>query len=353
MTATERAGRDNDRKRMTMVNPENDVASAVARLRRRSGGDLIDVHAHYTPPLTEAELARLLASFRAGHFTAPPAGPWSVESALEFMDGHGISVQMLSNPNRLTPDEAKSYNDFGAKVVREHPDRFGLLANLPLIDPVAAVSEVDRAIEELGADGFVLITNYEGAYLGDPRFTDVFAALDEKRATVFLHPVVPAGFGGLACGRPGPVIEFPMDTARTIVDAVYARVFLDFPNINFVISHAGGVLPVLAERVGSTGMLPWVSNSRGVTKDEVRQQIAGLFYDTALATSPNALLPLLEVTSPDHIVFGSDYPPGDLELIEAHIDVLSRTTILTDRQLAQFSATATTLFPRLAGRSDA
>ncbi|MFE2317311.1 amidohydrolase family protein [Streptomyces sp. NPDC059441] len=336
-----------------MVNPENDVANAIARLRQRSGGDLIDVHAHYTPPLTEAGLAGLLASFRAGNFTAPPAGPWSVESALEFMDGHGISVQMLSSPNRLTPDEAKTHNDFGAKVMREHPDRFGLLANLPLIDPASAVSEVDRAAEELGADGFVLVTNYDGAYLGDPRFTDVFAALDDKRATVLLHPVVPAGFDVLACGRPGPVIEFPMDTTRTIVDAIYARVFLDFPNINFVLSHAGGVLPILAERISSTGLLPWVSNPRGVTKDEVRQQIAGLFYDTALATSPNALLPLLEITSPDHIVFGSDYPPGDLEVIEAHMDALSRTTLLSDHHLAEFSTTATTLFPHLKARSDA
>jgi 6-methylsalicylate decarboxylase len=330
-----------------MANPGNNVTSAAARLRQRSGCDLIDVHAHYTPPLTEAERTRMLASFRAGNFTAPPTGPWSVDGARDFMDGHGISVQMLSNPNQLTPEEARRYNDFGAQVVRENPTRFGLLANLPLIDPIQALSELDRTTKDLEADGFTLITNYDGAYLGDPRFTDVFAALDEKRATVFLHPVVPPGFGPLACGRPGPVIEFPMDTARTIIDAVYARVFQRFPSIKFIISHAGGVLPILAERVGSTGLLSWVKNAHGVTKEDVQQQLSSLFYDTALAASPNSLLPLLEITPADHIVYGSDYPPGVLEVIEANMEALSTTEVLDDDQLAQLSVTATTLFPRL------
>lgn len=330
-----------------MTNLEQHVTSAAAHLRRRIGGDLIDVHAHYMPPMTETQLAQLLAGFRENNFTSPPTGPWSVDGALDFMNTHGISVQMLSNPSQLTPEQAQASNDFGAKVAQEHPDRFGLLANLPLTNPDPALAEVDRAIGDLGADGFVLITNYDGVYLGDPRFTEVFAALDEKRATVFLHPVQPPGFGSLACGRPGPVVEFPMDTARTIVDAVYSRVFLNFPNINFVISHAGGALPALAERIGSTGMQQWVNNVHGVTKEEVQTQLSSLFYDTALASSRNSLLPLLEVTSADHIVFGSDYPPGVLEVIEANIETLGRTTVLSDDQLAQFSVTATDLFPRL------
>ncbi|MCP1415600.1 amidohydrolase family protein [Paenarthrobacter sp. A20] len=333
-----------------MVNPESNDTNSAERLLQRTGGKLIDVHAHYTPPLTEAERNKMADLFRAGHFTAPPTGPWTADDALTFMDSHGIAVQMLSYPNRLTPDEASRYNDFGATVVRDNPDRFGLLANLPLINPCQAVSEVSRAIDDLGADGFVLVTNYDGAYLGDPRFTDVFAALDDRHATVFLHPVQPPSFGQVSCGRPGPVIEFPMDTARTIVDAVYARVFQKFSNIKFVVSHAGGVLPTLAERVGSTGMLPWVSNTNGVAREDVQAQLSGLFYDTALAASPNSLLPLLEITSADHIVYGSDYPPGVLEVIEKNIDLLSTTAVLQDHELARFSSTATDLFPRLKNR---
>jgi predicted TIM-barrel fold metal-dependent hydrolase len=267
------------------------------------------------------------------------------------MDAHAIRAQLLSNPNQLTADSAYRFNDFGAHVVAHRPDRFGLLANLPLIEPRAALSEIDRAADDLNADGFVLITNYGGRYLGDPLFDDVFAALNERAATVFVHPVEPAGFPHLSCGRPGPVIEFPMDTARTVVDAIYAKVFLRYPQIKFIIAHAGGVLPTLATRIATTGMLGWVPNPNEVTAGEVRAQLAGLFYDTALSAHPNSLLPLLETTTATHIVYGSDYPPADESVIETNMQLLKSTTILDDSALSAMAFTATALFPRLATRS--
>jgi len=97
-----------------------------------------------------------------------------------------------------------------------------MLANIPLgdQDPEGSLREIDRAADELNADGFVLVTNYGGKYLGDPSFEPVFAALNQRQAGVFIHPVNPAGFDLVSCGRPGPLIEFPMDTARTVVDVI-------------------------------------------------------------------------------------------------------------------------------------
>ncbi|MCF7552290.1 amidohydrolase family protein [Pseudonocardia sp. WMMC193] len=320
----------------------------TTNLRDRTGGDLIDVHAHYAPPIPDDKRPAILAEYRRGNFLSPPAEKWTPALAVEFMEAHGIRAQVLSNPNRLTVTAARRYNDFGAEVVASDPDRFGLLANLPLQEPVAALSEIDRAAEDLNADGFVLVTNYDGRYLGDPAFDDVFAALNERAATVFLHPVEPAGFSHLSCGRPGPVIEFPMDTARTVVDAIYAKVFLRYPRIKVIIAHAGGVLPVLATRVATTGMLGWVPNPNTVTSDEVRAQLAALYYDTALSAHPNSLLPLLETTTASHIVFGTDYPPAGDSVIETNMRLLSSTDILDDRELSAMATTATALFPRLA-----
>ncbi|WP_192860031.1 amidohydrolase family protein [Mycobacterium sp. MS1601] len=317
-------------------------------LRRRTGGTLVDVHAHYGPPIPEAALPDIEAAYRRANFLAPPASSWSPEQAIAFMDSYAIGVQMLSNPNQLSAGSARRYNDFGADVVARHPDRFGLLANVPLLDPAAALTEIARARDELGADGFALITNYDGRYLGHPSFDEVFAALDDGAATVFVHPVDPAGFDQLACGRPGPVIEFPMDTARTVIDALYAGVFRRYPRIRFIIAHAGGVLPTLATRVATTGMLPWVPNPRNLSAEEVRSQLAGLYYDTALSAHPNSLLPLLETTSASHVLFGSDYPPAGDTVIEANMQLLRDTTVLDDGQLAAMASTAATLFPRLA-----
>lgn len=116
---------------------------------------------------------------------------------------------------------ASRRNDFGASVVDKHPSRFGLLALIPLTDPAAAVEEIGRALDELHADGFILVTNYDGRYFGDPSFDPVFAELDRRGASVFVHPVNPAGFHLTSCGRPGPLIEYPMDTTRTVVDALW------------------------------------------------------------------------------------------------------------------------------------
>ncbi len=322
----------------------------TTNLNERTGGTLVDVHAHYGPPIPESSLPGVLEAYRQANFVFPPADSWSAEQALAFMDSYAIGVQMLSNPMALSAAAARRYNDFGAEVVAAHPDRFGLLANVPLREPEAALAEIIYAREELDADGFALVTNYNGRYLGDSHFDDVFAALNDCAATVFVHPVEPAGFQHLSCGRPGPVIEFPMDTARTVIDALYAGVFRRHPRIRFIIAHAGGVLPTLATRVATTGMLPWVPNPGEHTAEEVHTQLAGLYYDTALSAHPNSLLPLLETTPASHVLFGSDYPPAGDTVIEANMALLRETTVLDDAQLTAMAATAVALFPRLGRR---
>src|SRR5260370_27896485 len=96
----------------------------------------------------------------------------------------------------LPAEVARRFNDYAASVVATHPSRFGMLASIPLgdPDPEAALPEIDRAADELNADGFVLVTNYGGRYLGDPSFEPVFAALNQRQTTFFIHPENPPGF---------------------------------------------------------------------------------------------------------------------------------------------------------------
>lgn len=310
----------------------------------------VDVHAHFVPPIDTAQRALMERAYQAANFLALPASSWSPDDALAFMDERGIAAQLLSSPNNMTVERAKKANDYAAGLVAKWPSRFGMLANLPLSDPGAAAAEAGRAADELGADGFVLVTNYDGAYLGDMRFDPVFAELDRRGATVFLHPVMPAGFDATSCGRPGPVIEFPFDTARTVTDAIYARVFQRYPNFSMILAHAGGVLPVLAQRLATIGTLPWVPNPNGVTGADVLAQLAGLYYDTAIAGTPTSLLPLLQSTTPDHVVFGTDYPPASVPVIDANLAALREGTALAADEVAAMRPNTLRLFPTLAGR---
>ncbi len=151
----------------------------------------LDVHAHFNVP----DDSLLDQAAKEGKYAGPTTA-WTPEGAMTFMDARHIQMQLLSFPMQLPAETARRYNDFAAAVVAAHPDRFGMLANIPLgdPDPEAALREIDRAAGELNADGFALVTNYEGKYLGDPSFEPVFAALNQRQANVHIHPVNPAGF---------------------------------------------------------------------------------------------------------------------------------------------------------------
>lgn len=309
----------------------------------------IDVHAHLIPgaPSQEA-VARIVA--REGFNQVTPPMEWSPEIAIDFMDRHDIRMQLLSSLGEMTAPAATAMNDIGAKVVARYPGRFGLLASLPMAEPEAALREVHRAFDELGADGIVLVTNYEGAYFGDPRFEPVFSELDRRNASVFVHPVAPPGFPELSLGRPGPLIEFPMDTARTVVDAVFAGLFLRHPGIRMILAHAGGVLPSLADRIVNLGVQPWVANPLGLTSGQLHDQLSSLYFDTALATTAATMLPVIELAGIDHIVFGTDFPPGGDDVAGAYLATLLSGRPLSAQDIETLDETVKGLFPRAAAR---
>jgi 6-methylsalicylate decarboxylase len=309
-----------------------------------------DVHAHFAVGSGPADRAVDRQARQEGFAGSAPMTEWSPGKAIAFMDAHGIAMQLLSLPVPTDPEQARAANERGTQIVAADPNRFGLLASLPMASPDQAVEEVRYAADVLTADGFVLMTNYEGAYLGDERFEPVFAELNRRKATVFVHPATPPAFGQLGLGRPGPLIEFPMDTARTIVDAVFAGLFLHHPNLRVVLAHAGGVLPALSQRILSLGVKPWVANPRQLTREQLRAQLASLYFDTAIAGTPATLLPAIDVAGPAHLVFGTDFPPAGPDVIDATIDSLQTSLIARDQK--QMEATFSELFPVAAGRAD-
>src|SRR5258708_33053329 len=234
-----------------------------------------DVHAHYLLPGSVGRGAP------AQNFLASPMPTWTPEFALDFMDRHDIATQMLSVPAPLPKDEARRVNEYGATLIKQHPTRFGLLASLPMDDVEAALSETAFAFDQLGADGIVIVTNYAGVYLGNSKFEPIFAELNKRSATVLLHPTIPAGYDCVACGRPGPVIEFTFDTCRTVADMLYAGILNRHSNVKFILSHAGGPLPTLAPRLGTIGTLPWVPHPPELTQEAGRTQLSRLHFDTA------------------------------------------------------------------------
>jgi aminocarboxymuconate-semialdehyde decarboxylase len=117
---------------------------------------------------------------------------WSEEASISFMDDAGIDVAVLSlsTPGVHTGDLARRCNEFSAELVHARPDRFGGFACLPLPDVDASLEELAYALDVLGLDGFVLFTNSNGVYLGDPVLETVFEELERRKTVVYVHPIL-------------------------------------------------------------------------------------------------------------------------------------------------------------------
>jgi predicted TIM-barrel fold metal-dependent hydrolase len=275
----------------------------------------IDVHAHYLPDFYREAL-------RAAGHEQPDGFPfvpeWSAEDHVQVMDRMAISTSLLSvsSPGVLgSIDLARAVNEAGHRAVVDHPGRFGLLASLPLPDVDAAVAEVAHCCDHLDADGFVLLTNVDGIYLGDDSFKPVFAELNRRRARVLVHPTSPGCWEHTSFGRPRPMIEFLLDTTRTIVDLVLNGTIAENPDLELIVPHAGATLPLLADRVHAFSQLiaPQV---------DVLHDLGRLHYDLAGHVFSRQLEALLTLTTIDHLHYGSDFPFTPEPLVAAGMDRL-------------------------------
>ncbi|GIF23173.1 putative TIM-barrel fold metal-dependent hydrolase [Actinoplanes tereljensis] len=303
----------------------------------------IDMHAHFIPDFYRA------AASAAGHShpDGMPAIPaWSVDAALATMDGLDIATALLSisSPGVHFGDDvparalARTVNRFGAGLVADHPDRFAVLASLPLPDVAGAIDEIAFSYDELGLDGVVLESNAAGVYPGDPVFEPVWDALDERSALVVLHPTSPPGWELVARGRPRPMLEFPIDTARAVSDLLLSGTLQRHPRVTVVVPHGGGVLASVADRIAT------FAAAQGV---DVRAQLRRLYFDLAGMPLPHQLPSLLALAGPDRLLYGSDWPFTPEQLVKQLAGALDSTPLL-DAEAQRTNATR--LLPRLTRR---
>ncbi|WUL96005.1 amidohydrolase [Streptomyces caniferus] len=203
-------------------------------------------------------------------------------------------------------------------------------------------------LDELGADGVILLTNYRGAYLGDPGFAPLMAELGRRGTTVFIHPAeLP---GPTAPGIPPYAADFLLDTVRAAMSLTLSGTTTRHPDIAFLLSHGGGFLPYAAHRIGfalevhqqATGGHPVMDREALLT--ELRR----FYFDTALSANPDTLPSLLAFADPTRITFGSDYPHASAEGAAYVTDQLDAYPLDDAQRTALNRGNAEALFPRLA-----
>jgi predicted TIM-barrel fold metal-dependent hydrolase len=270
---------------------------------------LVDVHAHFVTD-------RYIAAAKAAGHRLPDGMPewpsWNVTSHLELMDQGGIRTSLLSvsSPGTHFGDDpvaralAREVNEFAADLVREHPGRFGHFASLPLPDVEGSLAELAHALDVLGSNGVALESNAEGRYLGDVRFEPLWTELDRRGAVVFVHPTSPPCYEAVSMGRPRPMLEFIFDSTRTVSDLVFAGVLGRYSRIQWVFTHGGGSLPLLADR-----MELFRTIFLGGSQDEatVQEQVSRLWFDMAGSPFPQQVPSLVRAFGSERLLYGSDY----------------------------------------------
>jgi len=266
---------------------------------------VIDVHSHIITPefvsALEGEGRLLDEGF--------PLPKWDAEAQLKWMDEAGIqnSVLTLAAPQPTSAKVVRVTNEAAAKLKREHPDRFMFCAALPLPDVNAAIEEARYALDTLKADGIKLATNVGGQSLGAPELDTLFSFLNDRKAVVILHPHRPEPVNRQVMQQtPLAMQEYLSETTRAVANMISRNVLAHYPQVKVVVPHCGAYLPLMVPRMKS--LTPVMQANNLVGEIDWEANLAALYYDLAGAHSPEVIRMLLTITTPDHLLYGSDYP---------------------------------------------
>ena len=267
--------------------------------------DVIDVHSHIITPEFVSSLECENRLMDEGF----PLPKYDVTSHLKWMDETGVetSVLTLAAPQPTSALVVRQANEAAARIKREHPGRFMFCAALPLPDVDAAIREVKYALDTLGADGIKLATNVAGQYLGAPELDTLFAVLAQRRAVVILHPHRPEPVNREVMAQtPLAMQEYLSETTRAVANMISRNVLARYPGVKVVVPHCGAYLPLAVPRMQS--LTPVMQANKMVGDIDWEANLAALYYDLAGAHSPEVIRMMLTITTPDHLLYGSDYP---------------------------------------------
>jgi predicted TIM-barrel fold metal-dependent hydrolase len=269
----------------------------------------IDVHHHLFPPPFVAQLLE-----HQHYLSRGVASHWTPQLSIDDMDEGGVktAVTSITAPGlsfvkpELLRRVTRECNDYGARMTVDFPGRFGLFAALPLPDIEGCLKEIAYALDVLKADGIGVLTSYDNKWLGDPAFAPVMDELNRRKAIVYVHPTTADCCTNLMPMIQDWVVEFPVDTTRTVASLLFSGTILRCPDIKFIFSHCGGVLPMLTEHLIRVPVID--PKMKELVPAGVLTELRRFHYDVALRAHPTGLASALQMVSVSQLLFGTDAP---------------------------------------------
>ena len=203
-----------------------------------------------------------------------PQAEVPIELTLAALDAAGVSHAMLSAWHG--PQGALISNDEVAGWVAARPTRFSGLASVDLRDPMGAVRELRRCVNELGFKGLRMLPWLWELPPTDRRFYPLFAACVELGIPFCTQVGHTGPLRTSETGRPIPYID---------------DIAIDFPELSIVCGHIG---------------YPWTEEMIAVARKHENVVIDTSAY--TIKRYPPEIVRYLKADGHRKVLFGSNYP---------------------------------------------
>ncbi|MGH7477380.1 MAG: amidohydrolase family protein [Longimicrobiales bacterium] len=321
---------------------------------------IIDVHNHYYPPayldaLRRDSVVRVTEDAQGnpllhypGDYNIAVRGHRDIDYRAEVLEAAGVDLQVLTlttpgthveTPRRAV-ELARIVNDAFAAEVARRPRRFSALATLPLNDPAAAAAELERAVDKLGLPGAMLFGNVNGRALSDDAFVPLYERADALGCVLHIHPTSPAGVEAMTEYWLMPLVGFLFDTTLAAASLVFRGLPERFPRIRWVLSHLGGAIPYLAERL-DRGFHAFRECRTHIDRPP-SEYLRRFFYDT-VNFDARALRLAAGFAGTSQLLAGSDYP-HQIGSIRGMLDSIAALDVAEEARRAILAGNAAGLY---------
>jgi aminocarboxymuconate-semialdehyde decarboxylase len=264
---------------------------------------VVDAHAHVIVPGLGADVrwedGAQVVDFEGRSISSAVREFVDLGRILEEQDRVGVDMIVVCPWVTLLGREPARQNEALAAMVGERVAALG----------TADLERPEELVELMGDGrlaGVEVAASFDGDYLGAERFEDFWAAAEETRALIFIHPTT-RGFDQ-------PVFDDfylwnavgnPLETTVTAAHMVMAGVLERHPELRVLLAHGGGALPALRGRLRHAHSFQPQARSRlGESPDDSLRR----FYFDTVTHDECVLRELVALAGADRVLCGSDYP---------------------------------------------
>lgn len=288
----------------------------------------IDLHSHVIPPTIIAVMQRDPQRFgmkiaerdgrlyfeRRGELSEMDREFHDVDAKIAAMDRMRIDISALSvaPPTyfyALSPEAglaaSRLSNDGIAQMVAKYPARLRGMATLPMQDPDAAITELERVVKAYKFKAVEMGTSIEGEQLAHPRFRPVLKTIEQLGCFIFTHPYACSAKGGMDNYELFNTVGYPLDSTLMVAHLMASGALDDLKTLRIVIPHGGGYVPY---QIGRFDRAHKHRPAASVATKSAPYDLFKRLYFDALTHDTRSTRHLINMAGADHVVIGTDNP---------------------------------------------